>query len=421
MTKTLCLCCNTAGSAFGTEGFNRIDGALVGSTPTEANTQIVFRTGGTASNFIVEPTVNANAADRTFHIRKNGANGNMVITIPAGLTGFFQDTSNIDTIVAGDLINVRSGATSSNITYKNIGMFFEANSSTDTVSKIATPVLTTNVISTQYFHLAGSTSVSTTEVNNKQHIQRKAGKIKNLAVNITTNARTNDFTYTIRANAADTSVTVIIPAGLTGQFEDTVNEYTVAVDDKCNYEFTPGNALTESHTAQSHSIEFISTEGFGQCPSSQDLSISAGGTAHWPIKSSSSNTTTEANAQFKMLKPTRFSELSLLISTNSTTTVEAQFALRVNGADSALVITVPVGTTGFFSDSTHVAQVNADDLVNIQGRGGQVGNIIIRNTNMWTQEVIPTLPTSQHGTSFGGKMGLSHSQFVAPPTFGQLD
>lgn len=41
----------------------------------------------------------------TFAIRINGATGNQTVSIGAGLTGFFEDTTNVDYAGGADLVN----------------------------------------------------------------------------------------------------------------------------------------------------------------------------------------------------------------------------------------------------------------------------------------------------------------------------
>ena len=53
----------------------------------------------------VSVNTNSDGTVTNWILRINGANGNQSATIPANTTGFFQDTSNTDEVVAGDLIN----------------------------------------------------------------------------------------------------------------------------------------------------------------------------------------------------------------------------------------------------------------------------------------------------------------------------
>ena len=75
---------------------------------TDPPTQILYRSPGTLSKLYVRVTANSNVGSVTLRVRKNGANGNMFVTIPAGATGAFEDTVNTDTVAAGDKLNYQS-------------------------------------------------------------------------------------------------------------------------------------------------------------------------------------------------------------------------------------------------------------------------------------------------------------------------
>lgn len=61
-----------------------------------------MRSAGTVKNISIYVEANSLSASSTFRIRKNGANGTSAVTIPAGVTGRFSDTSGTDSIASGD-------------------------------------------------------------------------------------------------------------------------------------------------------------------------------------------------------------------------------------------------------------------------------------------------------------------------------
>lgn len=72
---------------------------------TESQLQCKARSVFTLANMYV--LINANSIDgnSVFRLRKNGGNGNLVITVASTNTGQFEDVGNSDDIVATDLIN----------------------------------------------------------------------------------------------------------------------------------------------------------------------------------------------------------------------------------------------------------------------------------------------------------------------------
>ena len=67
---------------------------------------------------------NGITAATTFRVRKDGVNGNINLSVSSSSTGVFEDTTNTDTIVPGDLINyqVAAGATGTTMDINYIAM-----------------------------------------------------------------------------------------------------------------------------------------------------------------------------------------------------------------------------------------------------------------------------------------------------------
>lgn len=86
--------------------YARPTGSFVNSSSSEAFTQLAFGFSVTLSLMEVQITANVASAASTLVSRVNGANGNQLATIGAGLTGWFQDTANIDTLGPTTLANM---------------------------------------------------------------------------------------------------------------------------------------------------------------------------------------------------------------------------------------------------------------------------------------------------------------------------
>lgn len=90
---------------------------------TESNIQTEAQIAFTLANLFARANTNTLDGATTVRSRKNTANGNLLISIGAGLTGSFEDTTNSDSIVATDLVNyqVVSGGTVGSITLNIMG------------------------------------------------------------------------------------------------------------------------------------------------------------------------------------------------------------------------------------------------------------------------------------------------------------
>ena len=82
--------------------------AIVGelsATATESDRQVAFANAAVIQRLTINVAVNPSATTTDFKLRVNGVDGNLVVVIPIGLTGVFQDLVNSDTIANGDLLN----------------------------------------------------------------------------------------------------------------------------------------------------------------------------------------------------------------------------------------------------------------------------------------------------------------------------
>src|SRR3990167_7824688 len=78
----------------------------------EVSRQITYRTAGMLKQLYVNVPANTATANSTVRVRKNGANGNQLVTIPSATTGVFEDNVNTDAVAAGDEVayeTVRGG------------------------------------------------------------------------------------------------------------------------------------------------------------------------------------------------------------------------------------------------------------------------------------------------------------------------
>src|SRR5690349_13370942 len=183
-------------------------GASIGPPlTTEADVQILQKNAGTFSDLTVSISANSIAATTTVRFRKNGANGNMLISIPASTSGNFTETASsgtyhTDTVASNDKTSLQTtpGASTGTITLVTVSTSFLNTASTDTVTRLSLTSFNntlTTASTTIYETIAGEMAATstTTEANAKCRF-RKAGTIQNGAVYIKSNTRTSATVFT---------------------------------------------------------------------------------------------------------------------------------------------------------------------------------------------------------------------------------
>jgi len=185
------------------------------------------------------------AADvaNTYRSRKNGANGTQVVTIGAGLTGRFTDTTHTDSLAIDDLINYsQDSATDVSAGTGLTTTFVTTEDSYDLAYALSTKSSGTSF----YYNLSRTTGNTDEAASSNRFLVPK--KVTNLRVRIPTNTL-GASEIRVRKNEANGNGLLSIGASLTGWFEDTTNEDAFNVtDDFClHWNSTTGTAATEPY------------------------------------------------------------------------------------------------------------------------------------------------------------------------------
>ena len=350
------------------------DQVVSGSTESQAN--VIWRTAATISNFYVRVTSNDRASS-TFRIRKNTANGNGVIVVGASATGEFEDTTNSDSIAAGDNVcyNLVTGAGGTTFIYSVLAwtvssdVWFGGQSYGG-----GTQVAGASVVN--YYGLAGDGGNDTTENRSKTKFAY-AGTLKNLYVNINTNGRSTTTNVRSRKNTANGNLLIAIGAGVTGVLEDTANSDTIAVGDLVNLSITNGTA-TGTIAFHQYKVEFASTTGWMQTAHrGAGTALGAGATIFSSI-GAFQTTATESNWQTLSKGPYIARRLQAFISANATTGGSASVRFRKNAANGNQLLSPGAGTTGFFEDTTNTDTFDVADVIDVTVITGTGGNTTYR-------------------------------------------
>lgn len=244
---TFPVCCGTG--AFTTENTGAQWAAVETATISDAQVRVKTNTASGAA---------------TVKSRKNGADGNILISVTAGSTGLFEDITHTDSIVAGDLINFSFSVAAGTGTvgfmrwsFKHTGSvanrttlpFKDPNDSTSTASQIRygapwakPPSLTANTI---FIYMP------------------TAGTLSGFRVLVQSNARTTTTTCAVRKANADGNQAISIGAGVTGQLSDATNSDSYAVGDILNVRITTGTGVG-AISVNSWAIIFQAAQVFNQ-------------------------------------------------------------------------------------------------------------------------------------------------------------
>lgn len=209
----------------------------VGSTSTENNTKVRVNIAGTMKNMQVYVFANTKTGTTTYRSRKNGADGNLVVSFAASTTGHVEDTSNTDTIASGDDYNISYTTTSTGSITTNLRGATFATASTDYANMIVSFASTTSIPTqsfntTSYRTLGGTLTVSTSaaETDSRAYVPC-ATTLSKLSVLVTSNGIAATTSYRTRVNSADGNILVSITALTTGRFQDLSNSDALKIGD----------------------------------------------------------------------------------------------------------------------------------------------------------------------------------------------
>jgi hypothetical protein len=247
-------------------------GGATDTTATEANAQWKTRTAGTWRNIQINVRTNNRSDATTFKSRVNGANGNQSASITASTTGWFEDTSNTDTVADGDLLCYElatgggTGSLSHWLTYS------ELDNSAGAFALITADAAGTaiGINLTNYVGFSGVTNrLSTTE--SRVYVNSAIGfTAAKLRCYVSANTHANAATLKSRINTANGAQSVSITASTTGWFEDASNSDSVVAGDLLAAQIVTG-ATSGSLTL--HTIAMTGTVGSGSQTLTPDAAV----------------------------------------------------------------------------------------------------------------------------------------------------
>lgn len=375
--KSIAACTNLAGGGFfggGAIFFVGLYGAMNGATvTTEAEVALTCRTAATLSKLSCYIKTNSRSDNTVVTSRKNAAGGNMTITIAGATTGWVQDLTNSDALVAGDTFDVKvlMGAGSGNCIID--AFIAELDSSANVahtyfgIQRSSGAAFTASAASTTSTICAQGSAQSNTASGREKADLPATGTISNLQAYATANPRSTATTVQVNKAGAAGNNTVSVTASTTGLFEDTTHSDA----------FTAGNALgfavitgagTGNLTFGRISVMFTSADltyplfvgETGSVTKSSSGAYSIYATGEMAI----TNTNTEADAQMLAVHAMTWSNMQIRVGTVTTATFVVKS--RVNGADGNQALSLIATSSGLFEDTTHSDALVSGDKYNMR-------------------------------------------------------
>jgi hypothetical protein len=326
---------------------------------TEAGTNILseafvntpFFEDGVLSLMAVSVFTNTAAGVTNVYSRKNGADGNMTVSIPAAGTGRFYDLTNSDTIANGD--NAcwrcdRGGA----VQFGYVGAYYETNSGV-IVNKIG--VMGTSNVATGTGHVAmiGAISDAITDGSAAQCPTISVGcEAKNLWAYSSSNTRSSTSTISDRVNAGAGSLSVNFTPATAG-LQTASGTTTIAAGDEYNYQ------RVTSAGSGALTLTMIGVDLHYPANEFQLFSANMGGvgfnatTARYGIPSGAFSAAGNLNPSSILLYGSgKVKDLNLYIPTNVGTVAQI-WDMIINGAVSSMTTTSGISATGLFTDLTN--------------------------------------------------------------------
>lgn len=248
-TDTATIWCVSSGNGSGNQNYNgtstsyysTVAGFQWNST-NETYAQMEMQDNGTWKNLTVKVRTNARTTTTTARTRKNGGNGNQSVSISASSTGIFTDSTNTDTLVAGDDIcyQLVTGTGTENFRVDCINSDFVT---TDSIGQCTSADNNPATIGSGATQWNGIAAIGPGDVPNEDEIDfvtQLAFTGSRMGCRVSANSLNGSTTLRTRKNANNGNQSVSIGSSTTGLFTDTTHTDSYAIGDIVNYQIVTG-------------------------------------------------------------------------------------------------------------------------------------------------------------------------------------
>lgn len=335
-----------------------------GVTP-EAGTQLLIQASVTASNLWANIT--AVSGTLTIRSRKNGANGNQVIS--ATTTGAKEDTTNTDSLATNDLICISftmSGSHGDTATFQAWSLLLD-DSGNDTPHWLSCNQGNSSSWS-QGADQRGLISGSSQGYTNSEadSIVRASATLSKLSLYLNTNTlNTSNPNFTFQINGSDGNQVVAVTAGVTGRFSDTTHSDAVVAGNivrirKAVVSGTGTAAITQINLLAS-SAKFRTLLAIANAGNSFST---ANTTTFASLCGRLVDGITEANAQISTRVADVFKNLQCNVTANSRSDITTiTFRANTTSPSGGPALSISSGSTGIIEDLTGSYTSGTTDLV----------------------------------------------------------
>jgi hypothetical protein len=294
-TIALWTCTNIANVLNGTTGYMVPEG-ISSNKATRTDAEVKIRTAGTLSKFGIHQNsiTNGGNASTTFKIFINGVAGNQIITISAGqAAGYYEDSSNTDTVAVGDLvtIQVQNNSSSGGVAiYDQYQLLFTASSGTKTDHFICGSQTRAASATVHYLPpIGGILNLSSTSETERRVVLPFACRLSNFSFRATANTYTGSATITLRKNGVDV-ITLTLGAGVTTVVEDTSTAVLFAAGDDFSFSIAGGTSGSITSSYFGYTLDGSPSTTYNQSALAASSSVaSASRSTGKPLRASSSS------------------------------------------------------------------------------------------------------------------------------------
>ena len=377
------------------------------SAATEAQMAVTVRKDATVSKAKLRIITNGRTTNCTVRSRKNGADGNILITVAGKATGWFEDLSNSDSLTAGDtycfaFATLGSGG---NIAVK--ALVAQLQSASGNAHLYAgsgdSPVSFGTASSTIFHSWTNDEGGSTSESDNSNRIPVPcAGTFSNMAVSVNANPRTSDSTLRFRVNGANGNQVLTIPAGTTGEFEDTTNSDTIAEGDLCGFALTNGLG-TGNLQVRRWNVMFVGTDDETPYISGVVNNLVGAGTTYGSVSGNTEPVASESDVQIPVSFACTMRRLTgrMFFGSGGGT-----FRTRINGANGNGLATAGSGGNTTVQDTSNTDTLADGDLINVSITISNTSNAHFQGIALKDELAGPTPAVGTRATQAGGYVGV---------------
>lgn len=381
-------------------------GAFLTANAVQFQGQCEWQTAGVWSKIWFRVTLNTRDGAATCRSVVNGSFGNQTATAAAATTGFFQDSSNTDTIVGGDLLgyvinSVHSTGVSIGFNISIIQSIFTATAAERVYRCVSNLQLNHG---NGFIPIMGGSGTYGTAAPYQAHIS--GGTMRNGSIFIQSSSRNGTSTLTLNINGIDTALVVSVTSSGSGWFRDTSNTVTVFDRDKAIWNHVLGGS-SGTYFATIQAVDLVtdaffgggSRDGAGIIIKGAGLPGQIDGVGPLTGWHEQNLTANESRSQSEALVTDNWDGVICYIDQNGQDNT-CEFRARKNGSDNGHIVTITALTTGIFESTGSVVALTPTDLISLR-RLTNASNPDALNYfthNLFGAESAPTPP----GAALGG-------------------